>query len=270
MISSRTARQYRLPRRAALGMAVAVALGVTGCGGPDLRLAADTAGTVLYEQGQQALLDEDWSKAVSAFDTLLRNYPTSPHLADARLGLGRAYYEQGRLDTLLLAVDSFQNFLTYHPANQHGDYAQLMIGLSYASMMSSPDRDQSNTLYARDAFQAFLEDYPDSPHVPIAQENLQRATDNLAEHELRVAKFLLGRGQYEAGRERCHYAIRNYPRSSLQCELIYTLAEAHRQEGEQERANSYYERVLAEHPQCEFAADARKRLNRGGATGSSK
>ena len=260
MISARASRSL-------VSLLLAAALPACGSGG--LTLPADSAGTALFDQGQLALEGEDWSEAVQAFDTLLRNYPTSPHLPDARLGLGRAYYEQGRSDTLLLSVDAFRNFLTYHPSHAQVDYAQLMIGLSYVQLMRSPDRDQSNTRAAEEAFEAFLEDHPDSAYGDTARENLQYVNDHLAQHELEVADWQLGRGLLEAARQRAHYALRNYPTTSHRCELIWILAEAYRREGLRDQANAYYSRVVDEHPQCERAAEARRRLNQGDRAASS-
>lgn len=249
---------------------VALIAAVPACGSGGLQLPADASGTPLFEQGQAALQEEDWNDAAQAFDTLLRNYPTSPHLPEARLGLGRAYFEQGRSDTLLLAIDAFRNFLTYHPSNSNVDYAQLMIGLSYAELMRSADRDQSNTKRALEAFDTFLEDYPDSSYVERARERRQEVVDRLALHELEVAEWQLGRGHLDAARQRCHFALRNYPSTSHRCGLLWVLAESHRRAGEREQARSHYARLVEEHPQCERATDARERLNEGGGTASAE
>ncbi|MGD8329329.1 MAG: tetratricopeptide repeat protein, partial [Acidobacteriota bacterium] len=62
------------------------AIGCASTGASPL-LTSDPTGTALFEQGQDALADQEWRDAVNAFDALLRNYPSSPFLAEARLGL---------------------------------------------------------------------------------------------------------------------------------------------------------------------------------------
>ena len=57
---------------------LSLVLVATGCGGGAAMLTADPTGAPLFEQGQDALVEEDWKKVVAAFDTLLRNYPSSP------------------------------------------------------------------------------------------------------------------------------------------------------------------------------------------------
>ena len=268
-------RNQPIPR-SRLELSSAVLLGIIGlaltvvvaCGGSDLRLPADAAGTALFEQAQEELAAENWRKAGDAFDTLLRNYPTSPYLAEARLGLGRAYYEQNRLDTLMLAIDAFQNFRTYHPSHADVDYAQLMVGLSYVSLMKSPDRDQSNTRLAMESLRNFLEDFPNSSYAESARENLQRAVDSLAERELRVAEWQFERDRYGAAVNRCEYALRHYSDSGWKCEIQFLAAESLRKWGQRERANSYYQQLIDDQPSCARVASAKERLQEGGAADS--
>lgn len=233
---------------------------VAGCGSGGLQLPTDPAGTALFEQAEQAAAEENWSEAATAYDTLLRNYPTSPHLAEARLGLGRAYYEQDRSDRYLLSIEAFRNFMTYHPSHDQVDYAQLMISLGYMGLMRSSDRDQSNTRRALDAFEVFFEDYPNSQHREFALERMQEALDTVAQHELQVAGWQLDQGLYAAAASRAQYALRKYPETGYRCHLLYTLAEALRRDGDSEGASVYYQQVAQEFPTCEYVDEARRRM----------
>ena len=239
---------------------------VSACGSSQLVLPADSAGTELFQQSQALMEDEKWGKAAEGFDTLLRNYPTSPHLPQARLALGRAYYEKDSTSSLILAVDAFRNFLTYHPSHGQVDYAQLMIAMSYMSMMRSPDRDQSQAVEALRAFEIFFEDYPDSLYGEEARTQMQLVVDNLSEHELKVAEFQMGRGRYSAARERAEYALRKYAATSHGCDFVWIVGETHRRQGDSRQATIYFQRVLDDYPVCERAAEVRKNLRQGGAT----
>lgn len=239
---------------------VATGLVLVACGSGGLKLPADAAATELFEEANALYADGKWRKAAEAYDTILRNYPTSPHLPEARLGLGRAYYEQGRTETLVLAIDAFRNFMTYHPSHPSVDYAQLMIGMSYVGMMRSPDRDQANSKAALVALETFMEDYPESSFLVKARENMQTVIDSLARHELQVAQFQIDRGMTEAAQARCHYTLRTYPQTGWRCALLYTLGEAYREGGDDAQARVTFERVLQDHPDCEYADKARDRL----------
>jgi outer membrane protein assembly factor BamD len=240
---------------------------VTGaCNKNPLVLPADSAGEELFQQAQGFMDDENWGRASEAYDTLLRNYPTSPHLPQARLSLGRAYYEQGRGASQIMAVDAFRNFLTYHPSHGQVDYAQLMIAMSYMKMMRSSDRDQSQAVEALQNFEIFFEDYPDSLYAEDARANMLEVIDNLAGHELIVADFQMDRGRYAAARNRALYALRKYPSTTHACEFRWILGESHRRQGDRQQATIYFQELLDQHPDCDRVEDARDRMSRGGAT----
>ena len=204
------------------GIVVAIVVFAVGCGPSGPVLSADPTGTTLWEEGKLALDEEDWSGASKSLDTLLKNYPASPYLADARLGLGLAYYEQARADTLVLGIDAFQGFLTYHPTHPRADYAQYMVGMSYMRQMRSADRDQLETRDALGAFDRFVEMFPDSSLVPEAEKQRQVALDRLADSELRVARWQLeARGLWEAAASRAEEILETYPESSFKCDLLF-------------------------------------------------
>ncbi len=235
---------------------------LTGCGGGQAPLlTADPSGTILFEQGQDALVEGKWAAAVTAFDSLLKNYPSSPYLAEARLGLGRAYYEQGRPENLIMAIDSFQSFLTYHPSHEHVDYAQYMVGMAYQKQMKTPDRDQTPTRQAIAMFETFVDTYPASPLYEAAVAARLAAVDALAAHELQVAEWQAKRERdWDAAVDRVNWALEHYPETTLKCPLIFTLAQAYKKGEKYEDAVRYYEQVINEYPDCEQVDDAEKSL----------
>jgi len=224
-------------------------------------LTADPTGTVLFEQGQDALANRDWKDAVNAFDTLLRNYPSSPYLAESRIGLGQAYFEQGRVDSLILAIDAFQSFLTYHPSHEYVDYAQYMVAMTYVEQMRTPDRDQVPTRQAIGAFDLFIESYPESRLYGAAVRQRLAAIDSLASHEYEVARWQASREEdWDAAVDRVEFALDAYPETTLKCDLLFVMGEAYKRGQRNEDAVLYYERVINEYPDCEFVEEAQERI----------
>jgi outer membrane protein assembly factor BamD len=266
----KTAEDFRRSHwwRAACAVVLVVSVAVIGCGPSGPVLSADPTGTTLFEEGKLALDEENWNGAAKALDTLLKNYPASPYLAESRLGLGLAYYEQGRADTLILGIDAFQGFLTYHPTHPRADYAQYMVGMSYMRQMRSADRDQLETRNALGAFDRFVEMFPDSSLMPEALKQRQVALDRLADSELRVARWQLdARGLWEAAASRAEEILEIYPDSSYRCDLLFLLGESYKQGQKLGEAVEYYEEVVNDHPDCEFAQLAGERLTEIGSTG---
>ena len=254
--------------RVASAVCFVLALAAVGCGPSGPVLSADPTGSSLFEEGKLALDEEDWRRAGNAFDTLLKNYPASPYLSEGRLGLGLAYYEQARADTLILGIDAFQGFLTYHPTHPRADYAQYMVGMSYMRQMRSADRDQLETRNALNAFNRFIEMFPDSSLMPEALKQRQVALDRLVDSELRVARWQLdARNLWEAAASRAEEILENYPDTSFQCDLLYLLAESYKEGQKLGEAVEYYQQVVNSYPECEFAQLAAERLTEISSTG---
>jgi len=253
--------------RAGCAAGLLVAILGAGCGPSGPVLSADPTGTTLFEEGKLALDEEDWGSASKALDTLLKNYPASPYLAEARLGLGLAYYEQARPDTLILGIDAFQGFLTYHPTHPRADFAQYMVGMSYMRQMRSADRDQIETENALRAFDRFLEMFPDSSLMPEAVKQRQVAEDRVTDAQLRVARWQLdARGLWEAAVSRAEEILENYPGTSYRCDLLFLLGESYKEGQKWGDAVEYYEEVVDDHPDCQYAQLARERLTEIGST----
>lgn len=260
----RTARTSRLKARVSTLLAALLGSLVLACGPSGPTLTQDPSGSVLFEDGQRALADEDWDEAAEAFDTLIKNYPASPYLAEARLGLGTANVAMGRPDTLIIGIDAFQSFLTYHPSHDRVDYAQYMIGIGYMEQIRSADRDQSNTELAVEAFDRFLASYPDSELRDEVLAQRRIALDRLAQHELEVAEWQVRRGYPEAAIDRAKVALETYPETTFRCQLTWVLGEAYRAAGEGRQASEAYQEIVEHYPECRYSENAVERLRENG------
>ncbi len=248
--------------RTGILVSLCLAVLVAGCRqGTAPLLTADPTGRVLFEQGQDALVAGDWRDAVTAFDTLLRNYPSSPFLAEARLGMGRAYYEQGKVESLIMAIDSFQSFLTYHPSHEEVDYAQYMVAMTYVAQMRTADRDQTPTRQAIQALELLMDTHPESHLYEEAEQRRVEAIDLLARHELQVAGWQSGRSaDWDAAVDRVDFALENYPETSIKCDLHFVKGEAYKQGERVEDAIAAYQVVIDEYPNCELVEEAQERI----------
>ena len=89
----------------------------------------------LYEQGTAAMADKKWFTAREYFQQLVDSYPQSPLRADAKLGLGDAYLNDGSTEGKLRAEREFQEFLSYFPTHQRADYAQYKLAMTHFDQM---------------------------------------------------------------------------------------------------------------------------------------
>ena len=116
----------------------------------------------LFEKGNDALAAKKWLNAREYFKQVVETYTQSPIRPDAKLGIGDTYLGEGTSEALVLAINEFQEFLSFYPTNHRADYAQYKLGLAHFRQMRKPQRDQTET---REAIANFG---PSSPAIRTA------------------------------------------------------------------------------------------------------
>ncbi len=198
-----------------------------------------------------------YAEARELLQALLNQYPGSVLAAEARLGVGRTYFEERLYNE---ARSEYQKYLQLHPAHERMDEALYYIALASFRQMERVDRDQSMTRRAVQGFQQLLTEVPDTPYAPEARAHLREARHRLGEKELEVGSFYLRREEYPAAAGRFNLVLQGYAGLGLEGEALYLLGEVARARGAQEDARATYLRVIAEFPDSPFAVEAGRRL----------
>src|SRR5439155_10125177 len=102
-------------------------------------------------------------------------YAQSPLRPDAKLGVGDTYIGEGSAESIVLAINEFQEFLSYYPTHPRADYAQYKLALAHVRQMRNPERDQTETKDAIRELDAFVARYPNSAYMPDAKAKLREA-----------------------------------------------------------------------------------------------
>jgi outer membrane protein assembly factor BamD len=106
----------------------------------------------LFERGSELLKQKKWLTAREFFKQVTETYTQSPYRQDAKLGIGDTYLGEGTTEALVLAINEFQEFLSFYPTHARADYAQYKLAMAHFRQMRAPQRDQSET---RDAIREF-------------------------------------------------------------------------------------------------------------------
>lgn len=215
---------------------------------------------VLFERATEELREERWVQARDYFRQIVDNYPQSQHRAEAKLGLGDTYLGQGTVESYVLAINEFREFLTFYPTHQRADYAQYKLGMSYFEQMLNPDRDQTNTKSAIGEFELFLERYPNSSLRGEVEARLRDARDRLSESEFRVGRFYYRIRWFPGAIDRFRAILESDPEYTNRDAVYYYLAESLLETERAAEALPYYERLISEFETSEYLADARKRI----------
>ena len=154
------------------------------------------------------------------------SYPQSPLRADAKLGLGDAYLNDGSTEGKLRAEREFQEFLSYFPTHQRADYAQFKLAMTHFDQMPKAERDQTETRAALDQFAAFRQKFPNSTLMPEVLEKERIARDRLSESIYKVGYFYYKARWYPGGISRFRQVLQEDPQFTRRDAVYYYLADA--------------------------------------------
>jgi outer membrane protein assembly factor BamD len=255
--------------RAAAALALLVAL--AACGSAPIRPPVGTLepDKFLYERGSEALESRRWFTAREYFRQLVDSYPQSPFRALAKLGIGDTYLGENTLESQLMAINEFREFLSFYPTHDRADYAQYRLGMAHFNQMRNPYRDQTETKEAIAEFTTFVQRYPNSPLLPEARQRLREARDRLGQYEFNVGLQYYRMRWYPGALDRFLVLLKEDPEYSYRDSVYYYVAQTLLRIERPVEALPYLERLLEEFEQSEHldtarrqAADIRAQLER--------
>ncbi|VAW80749.1 Outer membrane beta-barrel assembly protein BamD [hydrothermal vent metagenome] len=206
------------------------ALFTLGCAStPDDEL-ADLSANELYKRAKDALASSDFENAINTFEKLEARFPFGKYAQQAQLEIAYAYYKFDEPDSAIAAAD---RFIRNNPGNKHLDYAYYLKGLSnytrgisIVDRMAKRDPAERDTRALRDAFSDFstlVQEFPDSRYAEDSKNRLVYLHNQLANYEIKVARYYMLREAWVAATNRARYVIENYQRTSAAREALQVL-----------------------------------------------
>jgi outer membrane protein assembly factor BamD len=252
--------------RATVLLCVALA---AGCAGKKSAIPQNTAqpDRYLIDRADEALKKKHWTDAREYYRQVVDNYPQSPLRPDAKLGMGETYLGEGSTESLVLGANEFREFLTFYPTNAKADVAQFRLAMCHQRQMRAAERDQTETRESLKEFQVFFDRYPNSPLMPEVREKWREARDRLSMSSYRVGVHYYRSHWYPGAVDRFREVLKEDPEFTGLDGVYFYLAESLlKADGTADKKNGkaqaipYFERLLSEFAQSEFAEDAKKRL----------
>jgi outer membrane protein assembly factor BamD len=209
------------------------------------------------------LKDEEYIEAQKYFQFVKQKYPFSKYAVLAELALADSQFARGNYSE---AIDSYKTFARLHPTHDKVEdgYVAFKIGESYFKDMPddifllppSYEKDQSAVMDALRELGDFGRKFPDSKYLKPAGELRQKVLQRLVDHEVYVARFYLRGDHPNAAALRLEGALRRYPGSGREPELLYALGETYLKMNDPLRAKETFQRVVSEYAAAEDARRA--------------
>lgn len=201
------------------------------------------------------------------FTTIINTYPDSRYLALAKLAIADSFYLEGTTSSLIQAGQAYEDWRTFFPTDQLADDALLKVAETEMRQMGLSDRDISHARKAEQRLKALLQRYPQSELRPQAELRLRQVQDNLAMHNLQVARFYYDsryshkKGGLKGSQDRLKEIVEKYPNFCLMDEVLFRYATTFQEEEEPDEAAKLYQLIVRDFPNSEYVEKAKEQLN---------
>ena len=222
---------------------------------------------VLFEEAAKEVRKGHHDTGRLLFATIINTYPDSPFLPLAKLAIADSFFLEGTTSALIQAAQAYQDWLTFFPTDPLADDASLKVAEAEMRQMGLSDRDISHARKAEQRLKVLLQQYPKSPLRDTVEARLHEVQENLAMHNLQIARFYYdvkystGKGGLKGAQSRLKEITDKYPCFSYNDEVFFRLASTYQAEEEPDEAARYYQKLVQEFPDSEYNDKAREQLN---------
>lgn len=205
-----------------------------------------------FEYAKKAFDQKKYLQASTVLTDIITPLRGTPNGEEALYLLAMSHYENKDYDN---AAVYFKNYYTRYPKGKFSELAHFYSGYGFYLSSPEPQLDQSATIHAMEELQSFLDYYPKSDRVTVAQNAIFEMQDKLTLKELQNAQLYYNLGNYLGNNyEACvitsKNAIKNYPYSKYKEDFEMLILKAKYQEARlsvDERKEDRYREVLDEY-----------------------
>jgi outer membrane protein assembly factor BamD len=222
---------------------------------------------VLFEEAAKEVRKNNHETGRLLFSTIINTYPDSAFLPLAKLAIADSFYLEGTTAALIQAAQAYLDWLTFFPTDPLADDAMLKVAEAEMRQMGLSDRDVTHARKAEQRLKALLQQYPQTNLRPIVEGHLRDAQENLALHGYQIGNFYLDarykghKGGLKGAQSRYKEVLEKYPNFSLRDAVLFKVAFTYQQEEEPDEAAKYYQELLRNFPNSDFAEKAKEQLS---------
>jgi len=215
----------------------ALAVALAGCASTE-PADDEAAAAELHEDARAAMARSDWVTAIERLESLQAQFPFGIYATQAQLDIIYVYYRSADAASAVAAADRFRRINPRHPAVPYTWYMEGValqeLGQGVLQRWLNLDRSARDPIPLERAYQAFstvVERFPDSQYRTDAESRMAVIFDQLATHELSVARFYAARRAWAGAAQRAIHVLDNYPRTVAVPGALDVLENAYRSLG---------------------------------------
>lgn len=232
-------------------MAFVAALALTSCGEYQ-RVQKSADPEYKLDFSRRAFEKKKYVQAATILEEIVSSFKGSEKAEETLYLLALSHYENKDYVT---SGSWFKTYYDRYPKGKYAELARFYSGYGYYLDSPEPQLDQSGTLKAIEELQAFLDYYPRSDKVSIAQNAIFELQDKLTLKQLQNAQLYYNLGtylgnNYESAVIVARNAVKDYPYSKYKEDLEMLILKARYQEAAQsvdEKKEDRYRVVIDEY-----------------------
>lgn len=177
-----------------------------------------------YQVAKEYYNNEEYQKAAPLFDDLLRYYRGTPK--GEKIAFYYAYCQYG-IDSYKVAAFRFKNYYETYPNSDKAEEALYMH--AYCLFLQSPriELDQEPTKKAINAFQVFIDEFPESDRIPDCNEYIDQLRSKIRKKAYNKAGLWYQILDYKAAIVEFQNLLDEYPTIQYKEEIRFKLLKSH-------------------------------------------
>jgi outer membrane protein assembly factor BamD len=147
-------------------------------------------------------------QAIPLFEELMGLIKGDPRAEEIYFQYSNAEFEE---KNYVIAAYHFKRFVEVYPDSRFAEEALYKYALSYAKQSPTSDLEQVNTERGIDAYQYFINTYPNSTRVALCNTEIDKMRKKLEEKALAIGDLYYKTGNYRAAALSFKQALREFP-----------------------------------------------------------
>ena len=171
----------------------------------------------LYTEAKRKMNNKEYEESIKYYRLLESRYPFGKYAQQGQLEIAYAHFKNEDYDLALAAAN---RYIRLNPQSPTVDYAYYLKGLinyrqrhSFLEKVFPIDPSTRDPGVARKSFidfKALIKKFPNSKYAKDARQRMLYLRNNLARHEITVARYYIKRGAHIAAINRAKYVLENY------------------------------------------------------------
>ncbi len=239
-----------------------------GCQSEYQKLMKSDDYNAIYEAGVKYFEQKDFYKSYELFEKALPALRMTEKGENITIMLAKSYFEE---QDYLMSAYYYERYALTYPTSSQIEYAYFHDAVCYYNMSPAVTLDQTYTEKAIQAFQMYINKFPNGAYISESNEYIGKLRNKLEEKAFKNSKIFYDLEEYKAAVTSIQNCLKQYPDTKYREELLYLLlrssyllAENSVEEKKQDRfdmAADSYRSYIDEYPTGQWAKDAEKIYN---------